>query len=228
MTGGSVNLFIAFVAGLLSFFTPCVFPLIPSYILYIGGVSLKDLKISGKRTPIMVNSIIFILGFSAVFICLGAAASLLGKVIFQNRDLIRIAGGSIIILLGLYLMGAYRLPLFYFEKRISIKSRPLGYIGSFILGITFAAGWTPCATPILGSILLLAGAEKTLMVGVMLLISYSLGLALPFFFTALAIDRAFAYFKNISRYLDAISIISGTLLVVIGVLLLLGRFELII
>lgn len=220
-----VDIFLAFFAGSLSFFSPCVFPLIPSYILYLGGVGVKAASTKDEKKNIVANSLMFIVGFFIIFILLGAAASIIGRIVFANRAIIRVVGGVIIIILGLYLLGVFKLSFLNFEKRLMIKTRPIGYFGSVVLGMTFAAAWTPCAGPILGSILVLAGAQSTLWSGVALLIAYSLGLALPFFITALMVDSALEYFKKAEKYLSAVSAVSGVFLIAIGVLLLTGHFE---
>ena len=223
------SLYIAFAAGFLSFFTPCVLPLIPSYIMYITGVTLKDLSESRDSKRIMkttvANSLLFILGFSLVFILLGVAASLVGRFLFEFRGVIRMIGGTIIIVFGLYLTGIFRLRFLDIEKRFSLKAKPAGYFGSFLVGVTFAAAWIPCVGPILGSILVLAGTSETLMRGILLLISYSLGLATPFFLTSISLNSAMVYFKRISKYLGVIEKISGVFLILIGLLLLTNQFQ---
>jgi len=223
------SIYIAFTAGVLSFFSPCVFPLIPSYIIYITGITLKDFSESGDRGRVrketVVNSLLFIFGFSLVFVSLGAAASLIGQLLFQYRDVIRIVGGVIIIIFGLYITGAFRLSFLDLERRFHLKVKPAGYFGSFLVGITFAAAWIPCIGPILGSILILAGTTRTLHSGISLLIFYSLGLGLPFFITSLVLNSALVYFKRIEKYMGLIAKISGIFLALIGILLLTNHFQ---
>ena len=225
----NISIFVAFIAGFLSFFSPCVLPLVPSYILYVSGISLKDISEGGdKRSEtkaIIINSLLFIFGFSLIFILFGAAASLVGRVLYAYKDVIRIVGGALIIFFGFYIIGVFKFRLLDLEKRLSLKTKPSGYLGSIIIGITFAAAWTPCAGPIIGSILVLAGTQETLSSGVMLLIAYSFGLAIPFFVTSLAFNSALIYFKRINKYLGIIEKVSGFLLIVVGGLLLTNYFE---
>lgn len=221
----SLSIYIAFTAGLLSFFSPCVFPLVPSYILYIAGITLKDFSARENRAKIFIHSLLFVLGFSVIFISLGATASLLGQLLSQYKETIRIAGGVIVILFGLYIMGVFRLQFLDLERRFSLKTKPAGYLGSFLIGVTFAAAWVPCVGPILGAILVLAGTAESLGSGIMHLIFYSLGLALPFFSTALLLNYALTYFKKIERYLGAVSFISGIFLVMVGILVLTDNFQ---
>ncbi len=225
----NLSIYIAFIAGVLTFFSPCVLPILPSYILYITGVTFKDYSESTKQIEIrkltIINSLLFILGFSFVFISLGAMASLLGKLLFQYRDAVRIIGGAIIIILGLYIMGIFKLPFLSLERRFHLKSKPTGYLGSVVLGATFAAAWTSCAGPILGSILILASAAETLGYGILLLIFYSLGLAIPFFITSLGVNSALVYFKRIEKYMGSVSIASGVFLILVGLLLLTNYFQ---
>ncbi len=227
MTNASIS--IAFIAGILSFISPCVLPLIPSYISYITGITLKDFSKNEDRAKIrkitIINSLLFILGFSLVFIAMGAAASLLGQFIFQYKNMIRIVGGIIIILLGLYIMGVFKLRFLDVERRFNIKTKPAGYLGSLLVGFAFAAAWIPCVGPILGSILLLAGTTETLGAGMVLLTSYSLGLGIPFFITSLAVNSALVYFRKIEKYMRLVTTISGVFLVLVGILILTNYFQ---
>ncbi|GAB4548030.1 MAG: cytochrome c biogenesis protein CcdA [Thermodesulfovibrionia bacterium] len=214
----------AFLGGLLSFLSPCILPLIPSYVSYITGISFKDiqdprLKIQNMRLTIS-NSIAFVMGFSAVFILLGVSSSFIGAILSYYYDYIRIIGGIIIIVLGLYVMGVIRIGILSREKKFHLHSKPHGYAGSFIVGITFGAGWTPCIGPILGSILLIASTSGSLMYGFKLLLVYSLGLAIPFLITSLAINTFIGHLKGIQRYMRVILILSGLLLIGFGIILL--------
>ena len=213
----------AFSAGLLSFVSPCVLPLVPSYISYITGLSVEQLTDASERVKfkkaIVLNSLLFIAGFSSVFIAFGASASLLGQVLITYQDHIRRIGGILIILFGLYLLGILNLNFLKIEHRYQFRNRPAGYLGSFLIGIAFAAGWTPCVGPVLGSILLYAGTTDSLLDGVVLLTFYSFGLGLPLFLTALGVDRFLAYFKEIRTYLWGVSTLSGVLLVVAGAMI---------
>jgi cytochrome c-type biogenesis protein len=218
-----ISVIAAFSAGLLSFVSPCVLPLVPSYISYITGLSVEQLTDASERVKfkkaIVLNSLLFIAGFSSVFIAFGASASLLGQVLITYQDHIRRFGGALIVVFGLYLLGLLNLNFLKMEHRFQFRSRPAGYLGSFLIGVAFAAGWTPCVGPVLGSILLYASTTDSLVSGVVLLTSYSLGLGLPLFLTALGVDRFLAYFKQARAYLWGVSTVSGVLLVVVGVMI---------
>jgi cytochrome c-type biogenesis protein len=218
-----ISLIAAFSAGLLSFVSPCVLPLVPSYISYITGLSVEQLTDASERVKfkkaIVLNSLLFIAGFSSVFIAFGASASLLGQVLITYQDHIRRFGGALIVVFGLYLLGILNVSFLKMEHRFQFRSRPAGYLGSFLIGVAFAAGWTPCVGPVLGSILLYASTTDSLVSGVVLLTSYSLGLGLPLFLTALGVDRFLAYFKQARVYLWGVSTVSGVLLVVVGVMI---------
>jgi len=221
--GPDISLFIAFAAGLLSFVSPCVLPLVPSYVTYITGLTLEELTSETERArvrgTIIANSLLFIAGFSAVFIAFGASASLAGQLLLTYQDFIRKLGGVLIIVFGLYVMGLLKLKFLMADKRMHFTSRPAGYVGSFLIGVAFAAGWTPCVGPILGTILLYASTTDSMLTGIQLLTSYSLGIGLPLFITALAIDSFLNYFKKIKMYMYGISMASGVFLVLVGVML---------
>ena len=173
----------AFIAGLLSFLSPCVLPLIPAYFTFITGLSLEELTENRNaeiRKKVFLSTISFVFGFSTVFILMGASASYLGGLMYKYRDLIRVVGGILIILLGIHLTGVIRIRGLEFEKRINLEKRPLHFLGTFIIGMAFGAGWTPCIGPLLGSILLIAGSQETVRQGIVLLGIYSAGLAIPF------------------------------------------------
>ena len=218
-----ISLIAAFSAGLLSFVSPCVLPLVPSYLSYITGLSVEQLTDASERgkfkKAIVLNSLLFIAGFSSVFIAFGASASLLGQLLITYQEYIRRVGGLLIIVFGLYLLGILNLNFLKMEHRYQFRNRPAGYLGSFVIGIAFAAGWTPCVGPVLGSILLYAGTTDSLLSGVMLLTFYSVGLGLPLFFTALGVDRFLAYFKEVRAYLWGVSTVSGVLLVIVGAMI---------
>jgi cytochrome c-type biogenesis protein len=218
-----ISLIAAFSAGLLSFVSPCVLPLVPSYISYITGLSVEQLTDVSEREKfkkaIVLNSLLFIAGFSTVFIAFGASASFLGQMLITYQDYIRRIGGVVIIVFGLYLLGVLNLNFLKMEHRFQFRSRPAGYLGSFLIGVAFAAGWTPCVGPVLGSILLYASTTDSLLNGVVLLTCYSLGLGLPLFLTALGVDRFLAYFKEVRAYLWGVSTVSGVLLIAVGVMI---------
>lgn len=203
-------IYTAFLAGIVSFLSPCVLPLIPAYVSYIFGNKKNNL----------INLFFFVLGFSIVFVLMGATASQLGKLFLTYKDIFRKISGVIIVLFGLQMTGIFR-PLFLNKevKLINVEKVQAGYIGSLVLGITFAAGWTPCVGPILASILLYAGSVSTLSVGVILLFAYSMGLGIPFIITALLIDKFKSVYKRINKILPYIEIISGIILITFGILL---------
>ena len=218
-----ISLLAAFSAGLLSFVSPCVLPLVPSYISYITGLSVEQLTDASERnkfkSAIILNALLFIGGFSTVFIAFGASASFLGQILMTYQDHIRRIGGVMIIVFGLYLLGILNLNFLKVEHRYQFRNRPAGYLGSFLIGVAFAAGWTPCVGPVLGTILLYASTTDSLWNGVVLLAFYSLGLGLPLFLTALGVDRFLAYFKEVRAYLWGVSTVSGVLLIVVGVMI---------
>jgi len=218
-----ISLIAAFSAGLLSFVSPCVLPLVPSYISYITGLSIEQLTDASERSKfksaIIVNALLFIAGFSVVFIAFGASASFIGQALITYQDHIRRIGGVLIIVFGLYLLGILNINFLKMEHRFQFRNRPVGYAGSFLIGIAFAAGWTPCVGPVLGTILLYASTTDSLWNGVLLLSSYSLGLGLPLFLTALGVDRFLTYFKQARAYLWGVSTVSGVLLIVVGAMI---------
>lgn len=219
----NVSLFIAFSAGLLSFVSPCVLPVIPSYISYITGLSLEELTSSeGKaraREVAIKNSLMFIGGFSFIFILLGASATLIGRFFLTYQSVIRQIGGLLIIFFGLYIMGLIKPSLLMRDARFHFQSKPAGYFGSFLVGVAFGAGWTPCVGPILGSILLYASASGSVATGITLLTAYSLGLGLPLFLSSLGVQSFLVYFKKTVRYMRWISATSGVFLVAVGFLI---------
>lgn len=236
----NVTLLAAFGAGVLSFISPCVLPLIPGYLSYVSGLSLDDMRGGegaspvpgpgtqpGARRRVVIASLAFILGFSLVFVSLGASASLIGQFLMSRLTLLGRIAGAIIIIFGLHTMGVFRIEWLYQDARVQSQRRPAGFFGAILVGIAFAFGWTPCIGPILAGILAVAAAQDTVGDGVRLLSAYSLGLGVPFLGTALAINRFFAAFAKIRRYYHTIELVSGGLLVVIGVLIFTNRFTII-
>ena len=219
-----VNVFVAFAAGVFSFLSPCVLPLIPSYLSFVSGVSLDEMRneqgISRVRWRVVLNSIAFIVGFSLVFISLGASASFLGGLFLGYRNIIRILGGVFILLVGLFLVGAFKIAALEQYLQFNLKDKPAGYLGSVLVGITFAVAWTPCVGPILGATLALASTAGEVSRGTLLLTSYAAGLALPFFLSALAINTFFQFSQRLRRYVQTIHTVGGLLLIIVGILLI--------
>ncbi len=222
MPSENISYIVAFAAGLLTYLSPCLLPLIPAFIAYITGISSQDLKDAEKkkflRKKTVTHSLLFILGFSIVFILLGLTATFVGKTLFQYQKFIRIAGGILIMLFGLQLLGVLNFNFLMKERKLSIATKGASYIGSFLIGVTFAAAWTPCAGPILGSILVLAGTKADVLTGAKLLTVYSLGIAVPFFITAILVDSFLEYFNKIKKFIGIINIIGGVFLIIIGIL----------
>ena len=213
---------IAFGAGLISFLSPCVLPLIPGYISYISGQSLQE--ILNKKEINFFPLILFCLGFSTVFVLLGASASFLGQTLLQNSELLRIVAGIVIIIFSLQLIGIINIPYLNFEKRFDAKeSRNILF--PYVIGVAFGFGWTPCIGPILGSILALASIEETLTRAVILLILYSLGLAIPFVLSGYLIQRFLLFSKNFRKNINLISKIGGIILLITGILILTNQLQ---
>ncbi len=229
MPGANLNILIAVLAGLLSFLSPCVLPLLPSYLSFIAGLSFEELQgsVANPRTrrAILINSLLFVLGFSLVFIILGAGATLLGQTLFESQVLIRRVGGCFVILMGLYVAGWLRIPFLMREWRADLSRRPAGYLGAVLTGVTFAAGWTPCIGPILGSILTLASVTQTATTGILMLVAYSVGLAVPFLLASLMIDRFLTFFDRFKRFFPVVTKGSGIILVGVGLLLVTDYFS---
>ena len=215
---------LAFVAGLLSFLSPCVLPLIPSYVGFLTGLTLEELEV--RRGTALAHALWFVAGFSLIFIALGATASALGVLFLRSQVWIGRIGGGVVILFGLYLLGVLRPALLMRERKVQLARKPLGYLGSAFVGVTFGAAWTPCIGPILGAILTLAAAQASVGHGAALLTAYSAGLALPFVVTALALDRFLAWFQRFRPYLVWVERIAGGLLILLGLLLVTDRFTL--
>ena len=217
-----IELVIALGAGLISFLSPCVLPLIPGYISYISGSSLNELI--EKKNINLIPIILFTAGFSIVFIILGAASTFLGQVLLQNSYELRIAAGLIIILLSLHIIGLINIRFLNFEKRFDAKTNT-NFYSPILIGMAFAFGWTPCIGPILGSILVLAATEENINKGILLLASYSLGLALPFILSGYLIQRFLIFSKNFKKNLNVVSKIGGIILLITGVLILTNQLQ---
>jgi cytochrome c-type biogenesis protein len=218
---GSLGVAVAFTAGLFSFLSPCVLPLFPSYVSFITGMSVSDLTADltgAARRRVILHALAFVLGFSLVFVGLGASFSAAGQFLLDYRDLIRRVGGVLIVVFGLYIAGVFKLGLFGRTAQFQLREKPAGYLGSLAVGITFAIGWTPCVGPILGAILSLAGTAETVQRGVGLLVAYSAGLGVPFLVSAVALGAFLRFFKRYRPFIPVMERGAGVLLVVVGVL----------
>ena len=213
---------VAFTAGLLSFLSPCVLPLVPSYVTFITGMSLDDVQ--RTRRAAMVHALLFILGFTLIFLALGAGATMLGTVLRAYRDWISRIGGVLVIVFGLYLLGVFNVGAFARERRVHFADKPVGYLGTVLVGLAFGAGWTPCIGPILGGILTYTASSADLGEGMRLLGAYSLGLAVPFFLAAVLVQRFLGVSSRIKRHMAWVSRASGALLVVVGLLMVTNYF----
>jgi cytochrome c-type biogenesis protein len=219
---------IAFGSGLLSFFAPCVLPLVPSYLIFISGASMDHYGKSGSpkfNKIVFVHSIVFVLGFSLVFVLLGASSSLVGHFLSTYQSYIMKIGGMLLIVMGLFSLNIIRIPLLNQEKVIHLKEKPLGFFGSFMVGVTFSLGWTPCIGPALSSILIIASTEENVGRGMYLLSMYSLGLGLPFIVSALLFNRLLGFLKRYGYVVKYTTKIMGILLIVLGLLLVTSYFN---
>jgi cytochrome c-type biogenesis protein len=226
---GTVSLGLAFGAGVLSFLSPCVLPIVPSYVSFVTGMTLEELQEgdgSAARRQAALHSGLFILGFSTLFVALGASATVLGGLMVRFLPVVRQVGGVVVVLFGLYMLGLLRIPSLMEERRVHLASRPAGKVGSVVAGAAFGAGWTPCIGPVLATILLYAGLEATVARGTLLLAVYALGLGLPFFVSAVTLNWFLTSTRGLRRWLGALERVTGAFLVVVGILMLTGRFAL--
>ncbi len=223
MAPQSLTVLVAFSAGLLSFLSPCVLPLVPSYLTFITGLGLED--VSRARRTTFVHALLFVLGFSFIFVALGAGATAFGQLLLAYRTWIARVGGVLMILLGLWMLGVLQVGALQQERRVHLSDKPIGYLGTVLVGIAFGAGWTPCLGPTLGAILLLAANQTEMTKGITLLAVYSAGLAVPFLLSALLLERFLAFFQKFRSKLGLVNRIAGSLLIVVGVLMFTGWFE---
>lgn len=221
-SAASLGLLIAFSAGLLSFLSPCVLPLVPSYVTFITGMNLEDLQRSRRTT--LIHAGLFVAGFTLIFLALGAGATVLGQLMLRYRDVISRVGGVLIIIFGLYLLGVFNLGFLMKDTRLHLANKPLGYLGTVVVGIAFGAGWSPCIGPILGAILTMAANEADLGRGLTLLFAYSLGLAVPFLAAAVMVEKFLAVFARMRQYMVWVNRTAGALLVFVGLLMVSNRF----
>jgi cytochrome c-type biogenesis protein len=220
---------LAFFAGLFSFLSPCVLPLVPGYISMISGVGVEELKTQQAHLMrrVMVNSIAFIIGFSAVFIALGAAATEVGQVLGVYKHTLARVAGVVIILFGLHLTGIFRIKALYTDARLHRVKGSSTPLGAFVIGFAFAFGWTPCLGPVLSSVLTIAAEQNTLAKGIFLLAIYSLGLAVPFLLTSLLMERFLKFYSRFRSYMHGLEVAGGGVMIALGILLVIGRFTLI-
>jgi cytochrome c-type biogenesis protein len=226
----SVSILTAFVAGMLSFLSPCVLPLIPAYLSYISGLSMEELKHEGGLPPasrrrILFRSLLFVAGFTFVFVVLGATATALGKLFLSWMNVLMRIAGVLIILFGLHTAGWLKIPFLYYEKRFRIETKVTSLLSVFVMGAAFAFGWTPCVGPILAAILTQAARQETIWSGILLLTVYSVGLGLPFVLAGLALSRFFGFLGRMKKHYRTVEIVSGLLLIVVGLLVVVGRLS---
>ncbi len=221
---GNITLITAFGAGLLSFISPCVLPIVPGYLSFISGVSMEEMqkKNTGAIRRVFINSLFFVLGFSVVFISLGAGATFVSQFLTDYMHIISKVAGVFLVLLGIHFLGLYKIKFLNYEQRFHVGSKKVGVIGSFFVGFAFAFGWTPCIGPILAGILAIAASEETVMRGIILLAFYSAGLALPFLITAVAFNSFLSVSGKIKKHFRIVEIIGGVLLILIGILIFTG------
>ncbi len=221
----NISFFAAFSAGLLSFLSPCILPLIPAYLSFISGVSVAEMRQEGPSEAsatgqVFFNALAFVLGFSIVFILLGASATLVGNFLLARLVVLKKLGGGLVILFGLHTLGLFRIGFLDYEKRYHQQRKRFGLFGSLLVGIAFALGWTPCIGPILAAILFLAGTKETVGEGIGLLSVYSAGVGIPFLLAALGVERFFRVSSAFKGRFRTIEIVSGSLLIVVGILIL--------
>lgn len=230
----NVTLATAFLAGIISFISPCVLPIVPGYISFVSGVSLQELKSNldideEKRRRLLrqvgLNSVFFVLGFSVVFVVMGASATYIGNWFAANRTVLARVAGVVIIIFGLHTMGLTPIKWLNYEKRFQTQKKPVGFAGSFLIGLAFAFGWSPCIGPILAGVLALAATQDTVAQGVWLLVAYSLGLGVPFIATGLATNRFLDLFDRVKNHMRFIEITAGVLLVAVGILVATDRLQ---
>lgn len=223
----SLSFGLAFVAGLVSFLSPCVLPLVPSYVTFVTGMTLDELTANGRhaaRRRAALHALLFVLGFTLVFVALGATATALGASLRRALPLLQQIGGIVIAGFGLSMLGVLRMPSLMRERRVHLASKPAGLAGSVLVGVAFGAGWTPCIGPVLATILLYAGMEATMTRGMLLLVAYSIGLGVPFLVAAVGLNWYLAGARHVMRWLRPLELGAGALLVVMGVLMFTGYF----
>jgi cytochrome c-type biogenesis protein len=225
----NVTVIVALSAGLVTFLSPCILSIFPSYLAYITGISIEELSheknFKHARKAVIINSLLFILGFSIIFVLLGASATFIGKYLLNKIRWFEIIGGVLVIVLGLHIAGVIRLKFLDHEKRMHFREKPIGLLGTVLVGMTFGAGWTPCVGPMLGAMLAVVASTQDILKGSVILISYSIGLGIPFFVSGLIVHKFFEHFQKIQKYFKIISLVGGILLIIIGLLLITGYFS---
>jgi cytochrome c-type biogenesis protein len=217
-----LGLVVAFLAGVLSFLSPCVLPLVPSYVGFLTGMTLPE--VTGRRRIALVHALLFVAGFSLIFVLLGASATALGGALKYYQAWIARAGGVLVILFGLLCLGVVKVGFLEQERRLQLQHKPVGYLGSVLVGMAFGAGWTPCIGPVLGAILSLAATSGSVPRGMLLLGVYSAGLAVPFLLAAVAVESFLEWFQRFRRFLPWVMRLSGVLLIFVGILMATGQF----
>lgn len=225
-SGVSIGILVAFAAGLLSFLSPCVLPLVPSYVSFVTGLGMEELESGGSHVKkvTLLHSLLFVAGFTLIFMLMGASATYVGQLLRSYQDVIARLGGAVIILFGIYLLGIIPIAALNRERRYQFQSKPVGYAGTVAVGVAFGAGWVPCIGPILGGILTLAATRASVAEGIGLLGIYSAGLAIPFVLSALALTAFLSWFQRFRRYMRYVEWAAGILLILVGLLLLTGKF----
>ena len=224
----NISILAAFLAGVISFVSPCVLPLVPAYISFISGISIQELTQGEDKKRalkgVIINSLLFVAGFSLIFIGLGASATLVGQFLLSKMDIFAKVAGVIIVIFGLHTAGLFKIRFLNYEKRFQARKK-IGPLGSFLVGLAFAFGWTPCVGPILAGILAVASTQETIKQGIFLLSSYSLGLGIPFILTGVGINRFFIIFGKLKKHFRWVEMISGALLVIVGALIFFGALQ---
>ncbi len=218
----NVNILTAFIFGLISFISPCVLPIVPGYLSFISGYSFDEMTKSARPElfrKVTLNSILFVLGFSVIFVALGASATTIGQFLLQRLNLFSKIAGGIIIIFGLHMVGLFKIKFLNYEKKFH-SNKKIGFLGSFVAGLAFAFGWTPCIGPVLAAILAIAAQQDTIGKGVVLLSVYSLGLGIPFLVTSLSINAFLRFFRKFNKYIRWVEVAGGVLLIVVGILIM--------
>ena len=227
--GMDITLFGAFVAGIISFISPCILPIIPPYLCFLAGLSLDQVtgkkETSGAGSKVFISALAFVFGFSLVFILMGASASYLGQMLSDYFDWLSIIAGVIIIIMGLHFLGVFKIALLYKQAKVEVEKKPAGIGGSFLMGLAFAFGWTPCVGPVLSAILFMAGAEDSALRGATLLGAYAMGIGIPFLLAAAFAGPFVGFMRRFSKHLGTVEKIMGAMLVVTGIMIITGMMQ---